>query len=184
MVKKKGVKQEEAQAAASQDGFLLDLHVLYGDNLPADYFVPALELNQVLLKSMAHYERFAKQHKLNFNSLLVLMVISYSKEPCNQHFISKTLWLPKQTVGSILLGLKKKGLIEEAASSTDARAKVLSLTSEGSRFCEGIFTELHNLEIEALQKVEVEDIKAATRSLEAYSEAFGQGLEDLSENRA
>ena len=74
------------------------LQALYGEGLTEDYLMPTLELNRSLLKSMAQYERFAKQHKLNLNSLLVLLVLYYAKGACSQQLVSKTLWLPKQTV--------------------------------------------------------------------------------------
>ncbi|RDB95175.1 hypothetical protein C1867_10085 [Eggerthella lenta] len=157
------------------------LQALYGEGLTEDYLMPTLELNRSLLKSMAQYERFAKQHKLNLNSLLVLLVLYYAKGTCSQQLVSKTLWLPKQTVGSILAGLKMKGYTQEAVSPVDARAKTISLTDEGARFCEEVFASLHRLESEALQGTDVEDIKAATRSVDAYAEAFGRGLDELGE---
>ena len=165
----------KGEAAASRDEFMEVLQALYGEGLTEDYLMPTLELNRSLLKSMAQYERFAKQHKLNLNSLLVLLVLYYAKGACSQQLVSKTLWLPKQTVGSILAGLKMKGYTQ------DARAKTISLTDEGTRFCEQVFASLHRLESEALQGTDVEDIKAATRSVDAYAEAFGRGLDELDE---
>ena len=143
----------KGEAAASRDEFMEGLQALYGEGLTEDYLMPTLELNRSLLKSMAQYERFAKQHKLNLNSLLVLLVLYYAKGACSQQLVSKTLWLPKQTVGSILAGLKMKGYPQEAVSPVDARAK----------------------------GTDVEDIKAATRSVDAYAEAFGRGLDELDE---
>ena len=161
----------KGEAAASRDEFMEVLQALYGEGLTEDYLMPTLELNRSLLKSMAQYERFAKQHKLNLNSLLVLLVLYYAKGTCSQQLVSKTLWLPKQTVGSILAGLKMKGYTQEAVSPVDARAKTISLTDAS----------LHRLESEALQGTDVEDIKAATRSVDAYAEAFGRGLDELGE---
>lgn len=171
----------KGEAAASRDEFMEVLQALYGEGLTEDYLMPTLELNRSLLKSMAQYERFAKQHKLNLNSLLVLLVLYYAKGTCSQQLVSKTLWLPKQTVGSILAGLKMKGYTQEAVSPVDARAKTILLTDEGARFCEEVFASLHRLESEALQGTDVEDIKAATRSVDAYAEAFGRGLDELGE---
>lgn len=174
-------KEQRGETAASQDEFMEVLQALYGESLPDDYLMPTLELNRALLKSMAQYERFAKQHKLNLNSLLVLMVVYYAKGACSQQLISRTLWLPKQTVGSILAGLKIKGYTQEAVSPTDARAKAISLTDEGIRFCEEVFARLHSLETGALRETDVEDIKAVTRSIDAYAEAFGHGMDGTDE---
>lgn len=164
-------------AEAFRDDFLTSVQSMYSEGLPDSYFLPTLRLNQVLLKSLAHYERFAKRHGLNFNSLLVLMVIRYAKEPCGQRLISEALWLPKQTVGSILSNLKKKGYVGESGSPADGRAKVVSLTEDGLRFCDGVFSELHSLENAALKELEVEDIEAAARYVDAYVDAFERGLE-------
>ena len=115
------------------------------------------------------------------------MIIEYSKMFPKEYFapalmlsrtilknmaISKLLWLPKQTVGSILNSLKKKGYITEAVSSGDARSKVILFTDEGKSFVDPIFDQLQSLDLEAIQSVSSEQLEAAVQSMKDYTEAF------------
>ena len=164
----------QTEADASQGEVL---RALYGDNLPAGY-AATVELAQTILKTTALYDRFAKQHALNANSLMVLMVLHYSAEPRNQRFISDALSLPKQTVGSIFLKRKEAGYLAEKPSPEDARAKDIILTEQGARFCDEVFEELRALESRAFQTVDVAEIEAAARSMRAFIDAFDAGLDE------
>ena len=128
------------------------------------------------------YGEFAKRYGESYHSMSILYLLGEHPEGISQKQLAAVLYLPKQTVGSILAGLKMKGYTQEAVSPVDARAKTISLTEEGARFCEQVFASLHRLESEALQGTDVEDIKAATRSVDAYAEAFGRGLDELDES--
>lgn len=148
----------------------------YGETLPERYLSPAADLTMAVIKSMGCYERFAKAHDLSLNALLVLMALHYAEEPCTQKSIGELMWLPKQTVGSIINGFKKKGLVEERVSTLDARAKAISLTEEGARWCEALFEDLRAIEAEALRAADAAGLEAAIASVNAYTEAFQQKL--------
>lgn len=166
-----------AQAEASRDEML---QALYGDNLPAS-FKATVELTQTMLKTTALYDRFAKRHALNVNSLMVLMVLHYSATPRNQRFISEALSLPKQTVGSISSKLKEMGYLAESPSAEDARAKDITLTYDGARFCDQVFEELRELENRAFRTVDATEIEAAAGSMRAFADAFNAGLDEAAE---
>lgn len=163
-----------AEAEAPRDEIL---QALYGDNLPAGYQA-TVELTRAMLKATALYDRFAKRHALNVNSLMVLMVLHYSDGPRNQRFISEALSLPKQTVGSISLKLKEAGYLAENPSAEDARAKNITLTEEGARFCDEVFAELRSLENRAFETVGTAEIDAAAASMRAFADAFDAGLDE------
>lgn len=165
---------------ASYDGLLRNY---YGD-LPDAYIASAANLMQVIMKRMACYEQFAKMHGLSTNSLFVLLAIYYAQEPCTQKAIAELMWLPKQTVGSIVTGYKKKGFIKEEPSSTDKRAKALSLTAEGAKYCDGIFADLRHIEAEAIKTIDAEKIDAVVASMNAYTEAFAHSMNETAKHRA
>ena len=71
MGRKKAGAQAEVEAPRNEI-----LQALYGDNLPAGYEA-TVELTRAMLKTTALYDRFAKRHALNVNSLMVLMVLHY-----------------------------------------------------------------------------------------------------------
>ena len=172
MGRKKAGAQAEVEAPRNEI-----LQALYGDNLPAGYEA-TVELTRAMLKTTALYDRFAKRHALNVNSLMVLMVLHYSDGPRNQRFISEALSLPKQTVGSISLKLKEAGHLAESPSAEAARAKDITLTEEGERFCAAVFEELRALENRAFETVDAAEIEAAAASMRAFAEAFDAGLDE------
>ncbi|MFR7747036.1 MAG: MarR family winged helix-turn-helix transcriptional regulator [Eggerthellaceae bacterium] len=169
MSKQMSKKMEQAQHLEDlQDSMIIE----YSKMFPKEYFAPALMLSRTILKNMAIYEQFAKQFGLTYNALMVLISIRFTQYEVSQSTISKLLWLPKQTVGSILNSLKKKGYITEAVSSGDARSKVILFTDEGKSFVDPIFDQLQSLDLEAIQSVSSEQLEAAVQSMKDYTEAF------------
>ena len=154
----------------------LSLYAAYSESLPEEYHAPAVLLGQSILKSMMLYERFAKQYGLTYNGLLVLLCLRLT-DGASQGGISKLLWLPKQTVGSLLNGFKKKGYVSETPSPRDARSKIVSLTEEGKAFADPLFKRLHELDSMAVTSVSLEDLRAAVDSVDAYASAFEQALD-------
>ena len=174
----KSAKKEEVEAAYLS-GLQKSLLEGYGKTLPQDYYAPTVMLSQAILKSMAHYERFAKQYDLTYNALMVLTCIRYAGDATSQSAISKLLWLPKQTVGSVLSGFKKKGYISESPSPHDARSKVVALTDEGKAFSDPIFERLQRIDAAAIQAESAENLETAVRSLDKYVAAFEKALSEV-----
>ena len=166
----------EQKTLAAIEGSLL---AAYCDSLPAEYSAPTLTLTQAMMQSLANYERFAKRHGLTTNGMLVLMTIRFATEPCTQRLISKVLWLPKQTVGSIVNAFKKKGYLTEKPSPHDGRAKMLALTEEGAAFSDAVLSELSALERTALEETPRADMEVAVRAMSSYADAFERGIGKL-----
>lgn len=111
------------------------------------------------------------------------MCVRYADGSATQSLMSKFLWLPKQTVGSVLNGFKKKGYIEESPSSRDARSKVISLTEEGRRFANPLFERLQQIDAAAIRAESVENLAIALRSVNKYVEAFEEALTQTSDDK-
>ena len=114
------------------------LQALYGEGLTEDYLMPTLELNRSLLKSMAQYERFAKQHKLNLNSLLVLLVLYYAKGACSSSWSARPCGFPSRP------WLHPRGIEDEGLHAGGSLARGCPREDdlahrEGTRFCEQVF---------------------------------------------
>lgn len=176
MQKQNSRAQREREAIIAAEQSLMDA---YSAALPGEKGALALALSQTTLKSGANYERFAKRHGLTSNGLMMLTVLRYTQTSCTQRLIGRLLWLPKQTVGSIVAAFKKRGLVVEEPSPVDGRAKILSLTSEGTALADKVVAELVELERLAMEAVPDEDIRIAVHALDAYTEAFEQKLEEL-----
>ena len=177
MAKPTKKEKEEAYLTELQNTMLS----AYSKALPEEYSAPTILLSQSILKSMAQYERFAKQNGLTYNSLLVLMCLYYTEDSTSQHTISKLLCLPKQTVGSVLNGFKKKGYVTESPDAHDARSKVLILNENGKSFAGPIFLKLQALDQKAIQAISPEGLNATITSMDSYTKAFELALEEVSD---
>lgn len=169
----------DQETIATIEGSLLDA---YRDAIPPEYSVPSLTLTQAMLRIMANYEQFAKRHGLTTNGLLTLTVIRFADVPCTQRLISKLLLIPKQTVSSIIASFKKQGYVAEKPSPSDGRAKMLVLTEEGAAFSDHVLSELSELERTALQANSREEMEAAVRVANVYTDAFERGLAKLEDD--
>lgn len=99
------------------------------------------------------YEHWARGKGLTFNSLLVLDTIAEHVEKgakCTQKLICERLFLPKQTVGTILDSFEKKGYLERVTVPEDRRNKSVLLTEAGRKWADEILEELYRTEREAL----------------------------------
>lgn len=165
-------RTRDQRSAELQEAFLEE----YSKTLPEEYYAPTMVLSQAILRSMAQYERFAKRQGLTYNALLVLLCLHFASDAVSQHVVSKALWLPKQTVGSVINGFRKKGLIKESPDPRDARAKAISLTKEGQEFADSVFQRLQDLDRQALEAVSKDGLEVAVQSMNAYTEAFERAL--------
>lgn len=178
MAKMTKKEQEAVQLEQLQDSMLSE----YGKTLPEEYFSVSISLSQSLLKMMSQYERFAKQHNLTYNAMLVLLCLRFGGTQLSQGILSKFLFLPKQTVGSILVGFKKKNYVIESPSPVDARSKILVLTKEGEQFADSIFTQLQEIDSQALIAVPKEQFEATLDTIDAYNNAFEKALTNATES--
>lgn len=177
MVKLTKKEQEALHLEQLQDSMLSE----YSKTLPEEYFSATISLSQAVLKMMNQYDHFAKQHDLTYNALMVLLCLRFGGNQVSQGIISKFLFLPKQTVGSILNGFKKKNYVLESPSPIDARSKVLVLTKEGKGFADDLFKQLQEIDSQALKAVPKEQFETTINSIDAYNNAFEKALTNTDE---
>ncbi len=163
----------DARDELAADGIVREY---YEACLPERYLSPAADLTMSLVTSMGLYERYAKLHGLSLNALFVLMALRYSTELRTQKAISEALWIPKQTVGSIVGAFKKDGLVVEEPSPLDRRAKVLTLTDAGRARSSAVLDPLRAIESRAMQSMDLEGLESALRSMNGFARAFERGI--------
>lgn len=92
------------------------------------------------------YAAYAKRYGESVNSLYVLDTLYRNPQGVSQAYICADLNLPKQTVGSIMVRLQRRGLVDLATSSSDGRVKLCALTEAGRAYCEPIMKGLEEVE--------------------------------------
>lgn len=84
------------------------------------------------------YAAYARRYGESANSLYVLDTLYRHGQGISQADICADLSLPKQTVGSIMARLQRRGLVDLTTSEADGRVKLCVLTEAGWAYCEPI----------------------------------------------
>lgn len=88
------------------------------------------------------YAEWCKKRGISYSWLLILDMILRAKDDIEPAMISDSLFIPRQTMTSLLDQMEKNGLIARKRSQTDRRRVNLSLTQEGHDMIVGILKEL------------------------------------------
>ena len=88
------------------------------------------------------YAEWCKKRGISYSWLLILDMILRAKDGIEPAMISDSLFMPRQTMTSLLDQLEKNGLILRERSLTDRRRINLTLTEKGKETIVGILKEL------------------------------------------
>lgn len=77
------------------------------------------------------YAEWCKKRGISYSWLLILDMILRAKDDIEPAMISDSLFIPRQTMTSLLDQMEKNGLIVRVRSQTDRRRVNLSLTEKG-----------------------------------------------------
>lgn len=116
------------------------------------------------------YERYARQHGLNFKCLSVLMWIYYSPTGVTQNWISKQTYSSKQVINATIKKFQDKGFLLFEENPDDKRHKRIRLTKEGQEFASQVLAPLERAEQQALSRLSRTDQEALLRLSQIYSQ--------------
>ena len=88
------------------------------------------------------YAEWCKKRGISYSWLLILDMILRATDDIEPAMISDSLFIPRQTITSLLDQMEKSGLIVRERSQTDRRRVNLSLTKKGHETSVGILKEL------------------------------------------
>ena len=121
------------------------------------------------------YEEYAKSVGLSYTSLYTLHMIALT-ESCTQKFIADQMFLPKQTINSIITAFHKKGLIDLVEMAEDKRHKTLHLTEEGKKFAKQIFPQVETAEQNSMAQFDDEERAAFLKLMNKYEASFSKEM--------
>ena len=121
------------------------------------------------------YEEYAKSVGLSYTSLYVLHMIALG-ENCTQKYIAEQMYLPKQTVNSVISTFCKQGLVELTELPEDRRHKALHLTDEGKKFVEKILPQIEQAERRSIEQFDDNERETLFRLIKKYSRTFAEEL--------
>ncbi len=88
------------------------------------------------------YAEWCRKRGISYSWLLILDMILRAKDGIEPAMISDALFMPRQTMTSLLDQMEKNGLIHRERSHTDRRRINLTLTGKGNETIVGILKEL------------------------------------------
>ena len=121
------------------------------------------------------YEEYAKSVGLSYTSLYTLHMIALT-ENCTQKFIAEQMFLPKQTINSIITAFHRQGLIELREMAEDKRHKTLHLTEEGKEFARQIFPQVEAAEQNSMAQFDEEERAAFLKLMNKYVASFSKEM--------
>lgn len=119
------------------------------------------------------YEDFARSVDVPYTTLEILNYITQIEE-CTQKVLCERTFLPKQTVNNVITSFYKQGLVELHELPTDRRNKTIHLTKEGKAYADRFIPQVHQAEVEAMEKLTPQQRKNLLDGMKAYCEIFNQ----------
>lgn len=134
-------------------------------------------VNVALSGTLDLYRIWAKQHNLNYNSLVILYTLDEYKV-CTQKQICEWWALPKQTVHGILLDFEKKNYIIIKENMDNKRERLITFTKSGKIYATSILGGLHQMEEHAMEKLGEEKRNQLIACNSQYFELLKEEIEN------
>lgn len=130
------------------------------------------ELNQV-------YADWCRAHGVSIHRLTVLEALWFQqKTGCTLRSLQDRLYLPKQTIHTIVDGLVKEGYLERHPSPEDKRTKVLRLTESGLEYAKTQVVPMYEWEGKAMRQIAPDDRAVMLRTYKQLIDALRTGFEE------
>ena len=119
----------------------------------------------------ALYTTWASERNINSYQLMVLYAVD-GQDTITQKKIAEYTGLSKQTVNTVIRGLKKDGYIELISRNSDRREKQVKLTAKGMEYSSKILTPLYELENNIFEMIGEERIKGMMNDIKLFTTIF------------
>lgn len=127
-------------------------------------------------RTNALYTAWCSAAGQNTYRLLVLYAIN-AHEPVTQKMIADYTGLSKQTVSTVMGGLKRDGYVVLCAGESDRREKHVRLTHEGKEYAENTLAPLYELEQRVFDIMGAQRMKQMSDSITLFNVVFEKEME-------
>ena len=134
-------------------------------------------INQKINELNSLYRTAAIKSGISDGEISIWSLLLYSQEEYSQQDLADTLYLPKQTVNSIISNFVKKKLVFLEHVPGTRNKKVIRLTKEGREYGECRVSWIFQAEEKAMEETDPEEIKAYVSMLEKYIGRFKEEIE-------
>lgn len=130
----------------------------------------------------ALYTEWCTKRDRNPYRLFVLYAIN-GYEPITQKQISDRTGLSKQTVATVMRGLKEEGYVSLSAGTDDRREKYVHLTESGSAYAHEMLTPLYELENRVFGVMGEERIRQMTDAVSLFNTVLEKEMKGMRDER-
>lgn len=125
-------------------------------------------INQKINELNSLYRAAAIKSGISDGEISIWSLLLHSQEEYSQQDLADSLYLPKQTVNSIISNFVKKNLVFLEHVPGTRNKKVIRLTKEGREYGESRVSWIFQAEEKAMEETDPEEIKAYVSMLEKY----------------
>lgn len=131
---------------------------------------------KVWSQTNALYTEWCAERNYNPYRLLVLYA-AYDHEPITQKQIADRTGLSKQTVATVMRGLKDEGYVSLSARTDDRREKYICLTELGNAYAREMLTPLYRLENRVFDIMGEERIREMMDAVSLFNTVFEKEMQ-------
>ncbi len=135
-------------------------------------------INQRIKELNSLYRIAAGKSGISDGEVCIWSTLLCGEEEYSQQDLSDLLFLPKQTVNSIVSNLIKRGFVYLEHVPGTRNRKVIRLTQEGRKYGESKVMWIFNAEQKALEQTDPEQVQSAIKMIEKYIFAFKKEIEE------
>lgn len=135
----------------------------------------AIRFGEITKQINRIYEDYARSLGLSYTSLYILHLVTLTKN-CTQKYICEQMFLPKQTVNSVVTLLRKQGLLEMVELSEDRRHKAIHLADKGKDYATQIISKIDVAETRSIEQFNAEERARLLGLMERYAKVFATEL--------
>ena len=131
---------------------------------------------KVWSQTNALYTEWCTERNYNPYRLLVLYA-AYGHEPITQKQIADRTGLSKQTVATIMRGLKDEGYVSLSVGTGDRREKYICLTEQGNAYAGEMLAPLYRLENRVFDLIGEERIRQMMDAVSLFNTVFEKEMQ-------
>jgi len=137
-------------------------------------------VNQKIKELNSLYRAAASKAGISDGEVCIWSTLLNSDEEYSQQDLCDLLFLPKQTVNSIVSNLIKRGFVYLEHVPGTRNRKVIRLSEEGRAYGDEKVMWIFRAEQEAMEGTDPQEVQATISMLEKYIERLREKLEDTS----
>jgi len=145
-----------------------------GDDLKATLTGQAAILSEL---ASAYIEPTLKQQGLNLGTFELLSAVQASKGQAKQNELAERLGITPPSLCEALKSAVKKGFVEQVASPTDQRAKMVRLTNKGSKALDFALLTINQMETRLRNSLDSQKLIESIRLLAEANKVLAMAIQ-------